>query len=229
MLIDHVTCTFEHQSGQPRDRVVNTFTFFAESDMGVGELAGINTRIRDFYNALHGEGTQQVSSFMSGALSRVVPPTIRHYNIDGHLGGTPAGSPEAEWQWDVPLNAGSSGTNLPAEVAVCLSFAASFGADVEFGVGARPRARDRGRIYIGPLNVAAISAASPGRVVPTNTLQIALIEGAKFIKAMPLPATWAVWSRKAGRVLPVNNFWVDDAMDTQRRRGERALARLSGS
>lgn len=229
MLVDHVTVTFEHQSGQPRDRVVNTFTFFSETDLVVGDWTVINGALEDFYNALNGTATQRISSFMSGALSRTVKPTIRHYDVDGHLDGTAAGSPVSESQWGSTLGAGSTGTNLPAEVAVCLSFAAEFGADVEFAPGSRPRGRDRGRIYIGPLNVGAIAAASPGRVVPDGTLQIALIESAKMLKATPIPGSWAVWSRRSARVLPVDNFWVDDAMDTQRRRGERPLARLAGS
>lgn len=229
MLVDHVTVTFEHQSGQPRDRVVNTFTWASEVNMVNADMDALTTSLESFYNSLHGVQTQTISSFMSGALSRTVKPTVRHYDLDGHLGGTPAGSPVRTTQWAANLGAGGSATNLPAEVAVCLSFAAAFGSDVEFAPGTRPRARDRGRIFIGPLNVGAIAAASPGRVIPVNTLQIALIESARFLKTNPSVGDWAIWSRKQAAVKIVDNFWVDDAMDTQRRRGERPLARLSGS
>lgn len=228
MLHDHCTVTFEHVSGQPRDRVVNTFTFYSTAgDLVTADLAAIDTALESFYNTAHAPSTSKVGAFLSNALSRTTKPIIRHYNIDDHMTGGPAGSPVRISNFAANLPTSLSTTPLPAEVAICLSMHGPYGTDVEFAPGARPRARDRGRIFLGPLCVSAITTGTGGRCVPDSLIQNALLDSGVFLRDTLSASKWSIWSRVNGTVHTVTDLWVDDAMDTHRGRGERPISRLT--
>jgi hypothetical protein len=205
VLIDHITVNFPHHSGLARDQVVNTWTFAAEADLDAGMLTTLESALTDFYNGNTVAGTGlSVANFIGPTMSRTIAPTFKHYDLDGHLNGTAVGSP-VRVQPMALLGAGNGGTGLPAEVSCCLSSHADFGTDAEFGPGglSRPRARDRGRVYT-------------------------LIDAGRRLFSFPsLPASWVVWSRKAAAVKNVVAISVDDAFDTQRRRGERPNVRTT--
>lgn len=99
----------------------------------------------------------------------------------------------------------------PPEVAMCLSFQAP----QQSGV---PQARQRGRVYIGPLRASLIDGA--GR--PT-TASITLLRNAgealRVASAAAATWDWVVWSTVQGTAAGITNGWVDDEFDTQRRRG----------
>lgn len=234
MLVDHAVVTFEHASGLARDRVVNTFTFAAETDMAPADIAGITTAIEQFFITVPTDPTAvgPPGTLLSPVLSRTVKPTVRHYNADGHLAGTsPLGSPVATQQFTANLPAPVSGGPMPSEVAIAMSFHAAFGTDAEFAGTTRPRARDRGRIYVGPLVMSALIVGEDGtthRPFVKPNVRAALLSNAQTFLLTPTAPqliTQQVWSRTAARVRPVVGYSVDDAFDTQRRRGERALLR----
>lgn len=227
MGVDHVTVTFEHKSLMPRDRVVNTFCFLTAGDfVDPLEFSDIEEAIRAFYNDVHAPAGRSIASYISPSMSRTANPIIRHYDVTNDLGGTPAGSPVSE------INMPNLGMNvsagaLPAEVSVCLSFNAAYGVDVEFAPGARPRARDRGRLYIGPLGLDAVdTSAAPPRAIPSAGLLDAVLQGGAFLRSNA-NVDWRVWSRRAASTKTVVSVSVDDAFDTQRRRGERPTAKLT--
>lgn len=225
MAIVHTTVTLEHKSGQPRDRVVNTFTFSSVGVIGDFGFLDVNVALDHFYNDVAAGAASSVSSLISGAMSRTIKPIIRHYDVTGHLAGDPAGSPIAEYDMPNVLDANSGATPLPSEVAICLTAAADFNADVEFGPGTRPRARDRSRLYIGPLHASVLDVGAANQPVPSP----GAIDTLRFAGAAlrdDANTTWCVWSRAGQTVKPITNVWVDNAFDTQRRRGERATARL---
>jgi hypothetical protein len=229
MDVDFVTVTFEHTSALPRDRIVNTWVF-GENTGGhfdATKYTAIEDALSGFYN-FNGTYTR-LSADLSSVLSRSAAPTVRHYDVTTHLDGSDAGSPLRIGFLDLlgaPGTGTYSGLNLPAEVATCLSFHSAYGSDVEFGVGSRPRARDRGRVYIGPLNGASINIeGTTHRAIVGTEIRDALIHAAQAMRAALAPdILWCTWSRKAARVGPVTHCSVDDAFDTQRRRGERALS-----
>jgi hypothetical protein len=212
--------------------VVNTFTFAAEADIDLAGMVAIETAITDFYNGVDTGGTGlAVASFIGPQISRTAPAIFKHYNLDGHLGGGALGSPVRTWPMAL-LGAGNGGLGLPSEVACCLSYHSDYGADVEFGPGGatRPRSRDRGRVFIGPLsNSGCISqeATTLRPYVSDNLRNTLLAAGRRLADNSGLPGSWVVWSRKAAAVHNIFGLSVDDAFDTQRRRGERANVRTA--
>lgn len=234
MLIDHVTVTFAHASGLSRDQVVNTWTFTGEADLTDTGFGTIESALTDFYNGTDTGGTGlTVASFLGPQLSRSVVPVFRHYDLDGHLSGGALGSPQRV-QPMVALGAGNGGTGLPSEVACCLSFNGAYGSDPEFGPGGatRPRARDRGRIYLGPLSASgciSIESTTQRPKVSDNLRETVVAAALRLSAFAGLPAFWSTWSRKAGTTHQVVDVAVDDAFDTQRRRGERANIRTTAA
>lgn len=219
----HASVTFNHVSGLPEDSVVNTFTFHTLGDDLAGvEGDAIQDLLNDFYTLGHGTSAS-IGSRLGAQLSRTANPVMRLYDITGHLTGTPAGSPvRVSPLANLP---GASDPNLlPTEVAACLSFRSDYLSDPEFAPGTRPRARDRGRIYIGPLGQNNCVAGLGGRPVPSGTLTAVILDAAQALRDQP-DAQWRVWSRARGTTDAVVEIWLDDAWDTQRRRGEAAQAR----
>jgi hypothetical protein len=108
-------------------------------------------------------------------------------------------------------------------VSIVLSMRGSYGSDVEFGPGSRPRAHDRNRMFLGPWSVATIaedstvSTARPSSGIRTDLLAAAdqklnlMAVGAGWHPLVFSPATW--------QSLAVAEYSVDNAFDTQRRRG----------
>lgn len=136
--------------------------------------------------------------------------------------------------FEAPLTITPSSTALPAEVALCLSFQAN----PESGL---PQARRRGRIYLGPL-VTAISAVPSGSAdsrpnSATRDDWIAFGQDIAVI-ASSTPVVWrhSVFSARSvggpvtieGATVFVDQYWVDDSFDTQRRRGARPTTRTTG-
>lgn len=222
----HTTVQFEHLSGLPVDRIINTFTFVTASAWTATDLDNIETALKAFYNTSAPPATSPVAWWMAPCLSRVVPMYFRHYDIDGNLDGSPAGSPVRQGGSATVLGVAGQTSGLPAEVSCALSFHSPYGTDVEFGPGTRPRARDRGRVYIGPLGAGVLSsdATTKRSKIDVPVQQSIVYAGQRLMT--DASTTWCVWSRKNASVSPVNGVWVDDAFDTQRKRGEKATTRI---
>ena len=106
---------------------------------------------------------------------------------------------------------------LPAETALCLSFQG-------IRVSGQSQARRRGRIYIGPIGANQIDAN--GR--PVSALITALVSAGNTLLTASLAAAewnWCVYSTTDAAMVQVTNGWVDNAWDTQRRRGVSASTR----
>lgn len=222
----HVTVTLPSVTGLSRDDVVNTFTFHQTGGILPSDLDDIFTALNQFYEATDALVLNSISSYIGPAMTRSKPVIVRFYDIDGHLNGTPAGSPVLIRGTDWSLGGSASSNGLPSEVAICLTAYADFNGDVEFGPGTRPRARDRARVYIGPLNVTAQTTAI-GRTKPDGALITNLAEAGARLARAPMGPDWVVWSRRAAATKIVTSCSVDDAFDTQRRRGERPTAKTT--
>lgn len=110
--------------------------------------------------------------------------------------------------WDAPAN--SVG---PREVALCLSYFAD-----------RNLPRQRGRMYIGPIRQAEMTDRPQEQLMGTLG---ALAEGISGLGGINVQ--WVVYSPTAGDYRNVSDYWVDNAWDTQRRRGLPASSRLRGT
>jgi hypothetical protein len=137
-------------------------------------------------------------------------------------------------------------------VAVTLGYRSAYGTDPEHGATAslpssdqaidegapashtgvtRPKARDRGRIYFGPVTSGAVTVTSgtPGGTVD-SAFKVNLIAAFKDLAAAVSAATpsssLVVWSRRAAGVKPVAFLYVDEGSTYQRRREDDTLNRV---
>lgn len=131
------------------------------------------------------------------------------------LPGVEPNYPYAEETWN--FTSAPTGTGLPRECAIVLSFQGSRAAGF-------PQARRRGRIYIGP--VLANTNVS-GRPSSTTTQDIAdAAEALRTALLVDPQHYWAVWSTVDQEAVQIENGWVDNAFDTQRRRGVATTSRV---
>lgn len=125
-------------------------------------------------------------------------------------------TPIYETLWN--LTSAPSQPPMPSEVAICLSFQAA----VESGVN---QARRRGRIYLGPvhtsINDSSGRPSSSARTTIANAAEAALEDFAALDPALQ----WVVYSQMNNSSSPVENGWIDNDFDTQRRRQQPVTAR----
>lgn len=215
-------------SGIPEDNVQNSFAFHVSGGPGSAEGDNITERLAHFYNDPGSTGTNPIRDYLARSIDADVQAVkLQHYNITGHLEGDPHGAPYYETSFALTNTAE---TALPDEIACVLSFNSSYGSDVEFGAGGtRPRARDRGRIYIGPLATNTLTTASTTHeVMFEEDFLTDVVAAASDLKG-DLEIVWSVWSRVDAVLKPVVHIWADNAVDVQRRRGTKATARFQAS
>lgn len=230
MAVRYMTAKVEvpHDSGLPKDAVTNTWAYTIPD--GTALLTGITqwvARLDAFYSAL----LPILSSAYDWANINVktfdmedLPPRVP---IDEDVFSAGA--------------VGTSGHDLPAEVAIVLSFRGALAS----GTNIRRR---RGRVYIGPLQGGAADqeftpSLWPGLVADAANTHL-LVPGATAGNV-----NWCVYSRSQhwgvgiGEPIPpdtlpvipipptsftqVEHLWCDNAWDTQRRRGRAATTRVS--
>jgi hypothetical protein len=154
---------------------------------------------------------------------------IKAYDISGHLNGTPHGPPVATQSF-TPTAAITGGTDPPEGVAIVITLQAPYGSDDEFLGGTRPRARDRGRIYFGPITAGGVGKeSSTGRsVIPLPITTDLLLTFRKMAVGYTIGAiqyALCVWSRKSALLKPLSVLWCDDRPDYQRRRADQGASR----
>jgi len=111
-------------------------------------------------------------------------------------------------------------SSIPPEVALCVSYQAPATSGV-------PQARRRGRLFLGGIGAGMTAGTTSTFPVPGTTL-IANAAARASICAdftVTTPWQWVIWSRTLGTSADVTDGWVDNAFDTQRRRGQAASAR----
>jgi hypothetical protein len=198
-------------NGLPEDACVNVFHFSGPGDFTLAPLQDdLIARIRSFYNDV-GDGGSNVAGMLG---STVKPESCRIKLYE--LVGAPPHPPIR----DEPLNlAGVGSAQLPREVALVLSFQG----DPISGV---VQARRRGRVFIGPLTTSVTDDENDSR--PTLQRRTDLNSaGKRLMDANTNDVNWVVRSTVSQLVTRVDNGWVDNAFDTQRRRGSKATSRLT--
>lgn len=210
MNIFSVQHSFMQYTGLARDQIINTFHFI-RAEAGDGDPAALCAAVRDFFivGTDGFSGTSLVGLYYSSSIN-VNPAVVKAYKL------TDAKPRPIVAQLSYQPATGSLDLTLPTEVAFCLSY------HVVPGVG--PVGRNRGRIYLGPLNGAALGA--DGRpAIPFATKARAKGQ-ALFDAAFALGFQWCVYSptktTEAGGTpigAVIGSLTTDDAWDTQRRRG----------
>lgn len=134
------------------------------------------------------------------------------------------------------MGASGTGNPLPAEVSLALSFHGDLTNVPETAPNPtpppatiRPAARKRGRIYIGPLMAIAGTTGGPNNdLVPTaGAKNVWSAVGTHLLDNVPSGFVWDIISKAAEEVTVVTGGYVDDAFDTQRRRGSAPTSRLT--
>lgn len=222
----HVVVTLPTIAGDPLDWSSNSFTYQVDS-VDSTSIADAMQTAEDFYT--HAIGGSTIGSLLSGALDRGTDKAVaRCYDISAHLDGTPHGSPVGLDTFTIPAQSGGA-IALPEGCAVVPTFHSDYGTDVEFGVGTRPRARDRGRVYIGPLTTDWITTdPTTGRCSVKSAYRGIVAGACDYMRTTPHgTCVWAVWSRKNATANAVVGGWVDDRFDYQRRREDQGLIRTN--
>lgn len=221
-------CTFQHVNGLPDDTINNDWYFITDNPAPyTAGCSHILSMLIDFYNKVYDGGSGTVAGHMSPTLSRVIGTWHFEFtDVTTVLGGEPAGSP---FRIDAHTLGTPSGTvsAMPSEVAAVLSYHGAYGTLPEVGPNKiRPKQRKRGRVFIGPLTNTACEISANSRVVVASPFRAILIAAATaMMSAGNNDAQWAQWSRANRSFSPVVGGHVDDALDTQRRRGEEAILR----
>jgi hypothetical protein len=218
-----VRTIMENVTGLPEDRVINDFAFATGATAPTTtELAEIGDYVDDFFRAIPSGAGSAVGSWIGEAINRSATHTMEFYSISA----AGLGSPILVNNWLGPV-APVDSSNLPTEVAAVLSFHADLtGVQEEGAGGTRPRARRRGRVYIGPLGQSSITHAAENPLISsTLTGVLAAAGNAMRVAADADGLPWCVWSRTDQVLRPITGGWVDNAPDTQRRRGTDATTR----
>jgi hypothetical protein len=189
---------FENESALPEDRFVNTWHFTHPGP--IADAADrVEAALTGFYNA--GATGTPLATFMSGKIKRTAAVSeFRVYNLADL---TPREPEIRTWT----LEGGDSTQDLPNEVACCLSFYAD-----------RNIPRNRGRVFLGPLKILGVGNGVADAEVGAN-LKGAVFLGLDVMRANLGSLVWCVRSEMDNVLRPVTDAWVDNAWDTQRRRG----------
>lgn len=194
---------FQGLSQLPEDRFINTFHFrHVDGAPGItdADVLEIDARLTAFYNTAGGSGNAIMTYLSSEIVKTAESSSFRSYD----LGEAHPREPHIS-TWTLAANADAA--RLPTEVAVCGSF-----------YGSRNIPRQRGRIYVGPLNLSGL-AQNTGR--PAGNLMVAITEAMQYLATSGTLLDWVTYSTVAanGSWTAVTDGWCDNAFDTQRRRG----------
>jgi hypothetical protein len=202
----------------PEDAVVNTFHFFTTGATVTPAQAGeIATKVISFYNG-GPPADVAIAMTLSPILSRnALASQVKVYD----MGQPMPRQPVVTQPWTLGNSAGFG--PMPSEVALVLSLRATV------TPGTSP-ARARGRVYVGPLNVGCLGDAGAGDVRPEASYQQAILKaGVRMLAAPADLIAWSVFSTKDQVLRRITSVVVDNAFDTQRRRGSAPTARIVGS
>lgn len=196
-----------HKNSLTSDGIVNTFNFNGIDDLeDMG--SAILGRLNEFYSDSVGSPDKAVTQYMSDELA-ITSARLKLYDFDDPQPRVPF----LDESLGLTQGSLSGGWPLPGEVAI----ACSYGAETISGGNVRRR---RGRIFIGPLNANAITQTTATPARPSGdcvlTLRAACL---RLAEANTLGCQWSVYSRAASQFYEVVRGHVDNALDTQRRRG----------
>ena len=180
----------------------NTYHFIADDDLA---LPAIATAVQGVYTAMRLQ------------MSNLTRQNGHEYKIYDTADPEPR-APILEGSWN--FSAAIVNNPMPPEVAICLSFQGS-------KISGQPQSRRRGRVYLPFIQLSG--GGADGR--PTAGVVTAAVNaGASLLAASVAATTWSwvvasSYTPADGAI--VQNGWVDNEWDTQRRRGRVSTARTT--
>lgn len=205
--------SFERLSGIPADEVMNVWHFWSTYADRVDGSDEIRSVLDSFYTSIDG----LMSSRLTGDY------TIKVYDL---LDAVPR-PPFATYTESISPG---TGTPLPSEVAICLSYKGPSLA------GAIP-ARNRGRIYLGPWDASVVDSDTRDAIVDSGVRGAIATAAGTLLGSTTASLNWSVFSPTIAGAPPwtgivlgaatafVEGGWVDNAFDTIRSRGAEASER----
>lgn len=187
----------------PSDVVTNTLHFDPLTPLGFQETADlVQPHLTSFYQTCYGSVTGGMASYMSPSTA-----TVNWYDL---------GEPTPRVPYTLPLGATitTGVTQLPTEVSVVLSFQGP-------RVAGMPQARRRGRIFLGGITHAWFdnsSASAFPKLTGSKSAVLAVACEALRDGVLSDGVRWSVWSQTDQASALVDNGWIDNGPDTQRRR-----------
>lgn len=226
MAVVRAQVTMERATALPVDAIVNTLhyqLFSTSTGLPVADFVNA-TQANDLAIAINAVWRGRMASLFGAHLSGITRVDI--YDMADPEPRVPIGS-------DAPVTTATvGGTKLPGEVAICVSFQAPKTSGV-------PQARRRGRLFLGPLATSAMDTTPVGDVQVASawrTSALALINeltplsggaGLEFRLGVLSRASMAQGATPDDAFVDVTQAWVDNAFDTQRRRGKAAVSRVT--
>lgn len=213
--------TIPLDSAIPEDYIVNTWYFDGDDALGVQPESDYHDRVVEMLETFYTSIDQLI---FPGSVTETA--TLKIYDMrDPEIR-----VPEVVTTFELDTSASDP---LPNETALCLSFRA------EYESGVNPQRR-RGRIYLGPIAVGATEVVG-GQVRPSAAARTLVADAAGVMQdglllniGDPERVRWSVYSPTTDAGAPIDDAfndvvagWVDDALDTQRRRGPAPTARTT--
>jgi len=197
------------KSGLPEDDAINVWHFTSLGTDLADNIEAMGTALSTFYSSID---EIYCANTMTGDFS------IDYYDLSDTPPRSVVGTSNIT---DLPI---TTGDGLPSECSICLSFEGAL-------VSGLIRARRRGRLYLGPLSAGVSSTIDGYVIVGSPTVGVIIDAATELVTSGGLDFVWSVFSPTAAGTPPwdeatleaattyVHHGWVDDAFDTQRRRG----------
>lgn len=204
MSVYRITSTFPANTGLPEDSVTNTLHFDNTTGPDYTNLVDI---VDDFYQATPTGYTALRSYMPEDLLADEIQYAV--YKLSDSIPRAPVHEETRSCTF---------GTNapLPPEVALVLSFQS-------VKVSGLKQASRRNRIYLGPFSTNTNASG-----VPLGTMIDSIARSARDMLAAAnssIDWEWITFSPTLNSSETVDNGWIDNAWDTQRRRGRSATGR----
>lgn len=213
----------EHDSLIPRDRDIIDLAIAVDSDDPNGTIEEAADCVARLFSdmGIVGQG-EPLGYYISQVIPRgIAPHHVDVYELNDLTGVGDMGSPIYSVQFAVAPTSGTL-TLLPAETSMVVTTYAigRSEAPVKGPNNTRPKQRRTGHIYFGPLNADCMAnVGGEARFSLQSITDFGLQMQAFLADLAGAGSVLGVWSRVDAIVRPVFGGHVDDAPDTQRRRG----------
>lgn len=213
-----VIARLESASGLPEDDAINVWHWWCLASDPADAFTDINAGLQTFYASISED------LFNENTLAGNI--TYKYYDL---LDSEPRSVINTETQTGMTLGDADA---LPTECSICMSFGGAPGSGLNFR-------RRNGRVYLGPLGIGPASTVAGNVVVSPLALTLIADAGVELIAAGGVTAAWSVFSPTTAGTMPWNESilesattwvtqgWIDNAFDTQRRRGTVASSRTT--
>lgn len=203
MAVYRFQVTFPVDTAIPADAITNTWHFSTVGAVPIiTDFDNVRDMLADFYTVAPSAGGSALSTYLNSRLAG--PAIVKAYALEDAPPRVPA------YESTFAFSATGTGS-IPDEVALVLSFQAS-------RASGQNQARRRNRVYLGPwANTIADTTGRPSSTIITQMARAA--EDLAAAASSSVNWNWVVWSPTNSQDYQVDNGWVDNAWDTQRRRG----------